>query len=138
MTPRTELSAADITRQLVRMAYGDLTPFVTDAGYLTCSLHDIPAAAAAQISLMTIITNATGTRIKLRAWGAAHRCQALTLVHQLEHHPDPAVRQIVREERQTILGGTARHRRLARRHYGPPHRCRVVWTHPQPSSHWIQ
>ena len=138
MTARTELSAADITRQLVRLAYGDLTPFVTDAGYLTCSFHDLPAAAVAQISLMTIITNAAGTRIKLRAWGAVHKCQALAVVHQLEHHPDPAVRQIVCEERQAILGRTARRRRLVRRHHGPSRRCRVLVTHTQTSSRWIQ
>ena len=144
MTPRAELSAVEIARQLVRLAYGDLTPFIDDKGYLTCSLRDLPAAAAVQVAEITTITTAAGTRIKLRAWGAAHTCRALTLVQQLARHPDPAVRQALHDERQTLLGdqrlttGRQTARRRTRRHHAPPHRCRVVVTHAQTSSPWIQ
>ena len=134
----------DVVRSIVRLAYGTLTPFIDDQGYLTCSLRDLPAAAAAQIAEITTITTAAGTRITLRAWGAAHTCQALTLVQQLARHPDPAVRQALHDERQTLLGdqrlttGRQTARRRTRRHHAPPHRCRVVVTHTQTSSHWRQ
>ena len=102
MTPRTELSAADITRQLVRMAYGDLTPFIDEHGYLTCSPRDLPTSAAGQISEISIVRTAEGTRIKVRTFGAARRRKSLKLVEQLAHHSDPAIRQLVQEERHRL------------------------------------
>ena len=106
MIPRTELTEADVIRQLVRLAYGDLTPFMDEHGYVT-SL-DLPPAAAAQIAEITAITTAAGTRrIKVRAHGAASKRQSLKLVERLAHHSDPAIRQLVREERQRISAAGA-------------------------------
>ena len=98
--------------------YGDLTPFLDTQGFLTCSPHDLPAAAAAQITEIEVITTATGTRTKVRAGSAAPKRRLLTLVEQLEHHhPDPAVRQVVRDERLAAARGT---RQRANATGGPP------------------
>ncbi len=105
MTPR--LSAVECARQTARLVYGDLTPFLDTQGFLTCSPHDLPPAAAAQIEQIEVITTAAGTRTKVRAGSAAPKRRLLKLVEQLEHHhPDPAVRNGVRDERLAAARGT--------------------------------
>ncbi len=99
----TPMSKEALIRLMVAQAYGDLTPFLDARGYLTGLAGDLPASATMQIKAMRFVKTATGDRIKPTVVSPAVKRKLVREIEQLEHHSDPAVRQVEREERERVL-----------------------------------